>query len=97
MDSDKALLLLRQSIDKIDDEIFEKLQKRMELVAQVGLHKSKNGSAIYRPEREREIIERLSSKKVLILVAKPLKPFIKRFLLFLGILNCPKKSHFLDL
>lgn len=95
MDSDKTLLLLRQSIDKIDDEIFEKLQKRMELVAQVGLHKSKNGSAIYRPEREREIIERLSGKKSSYLGSKAIEAIYQEIFAISRNLELPEKVAFL--
>ena len=53
---------LRVKIDAIDDEIATLLAKRMEIVEQIGELKSKNGGAVYRPEREKAIIERLSAK-----------------------------------
>jgi chorismate mutase/prephenate dehydratase len=51
---------LRSQIDKIDNEIFELLQKRLELVGEVGEFK-RNGDVdkfktIIRPEREREMV-----------------------------------------
>jgi chorismate mutase/prephenate dehydratase len=51
---------LREAIDTIDDALLELLNKRMEIVKAVGEFKNRNGGAIYRPEREVEIIERLS-------------------------------------
>ncbi|KIM09615.1 MAG: chloride transporter [Sulfurovum sp. FS08-3] len=51
---------LRKNIDKLDDEILTLLNKRMEYVHQVGELKGKDGGAIYRPEREQAIMERLT-------------------------------------
>lgn len=59
---DDVLLKLRAQIDKLDDEIFEALHKRLQLVWQIGSHKVQQGGAIFRPEREREILERLYTK-----------------------------------
>ncbi|MBE0491661.1 MAG: prephenate dehydratase [Sulfurospirillum sp.] len=53
------LLGFRTKIDAIDDRILELLNKRMEVVAQVGKLKQTTASAIYRPEREKEILDRL--------------------------------------
>ncbi|MFY0601923.1 MAG: prephenate dehydratase [Cyclobacteriaceae bacterium] len=52
---------LRQEIDQLDDKIIELLNKRMEVVQKVGLLKRDNKSAIYRPEREKAIVDRLES------------------------------------
>ncbi|MEM9329359.1 MAG: prephenate dehydratase [Bacteroidota bacterium] len=49
----------RKAIDDIDDEMIQLLNKRMEVVRQVGELKRSNNSAIYRPEREKAIIDRL--------------------------------------
>ncbi len=54
---------LRKEIDRIDDTMLELLEKRMEVVKNVGILKHKTGGAIYRPEREQEIISRLKSQK----------------------------------
>lgn len=53
---------LRKKIDAIDDEILTLLNKRMELVKKIGEIKHKSGSSIYRPEREKEILDRLKSQ-----------------------------------
>lgn len=50
---------LRKGIDKIDDQLIELLGKRMELVRKVGELKRDTKTAIYRPEREKAIIDRL--------------------------------------
>lgn len=51
---------LREQIDIIDNEILKLLNKRMEIVKRVGELKNSSNTPIYRPEREKEIIERLS-------------------------------------
>jgi len=56
----KTLQECREAIDAIDDEILRLLNRRMEVVERVGEIKHDSGGAIYRPEREKEIIDRLS-------------------------------------
>jgi len=51
----------RKQIDDIDDEVLKLLNKRMIAVKTIGDLKQTTGSAIYRPEREREILDRLKS------------------------------------
>lgn len=52
---------LRNEIDKIDDEILKKLNERMKFVKKIGELKQTSGTSIYRPERERAILNRLES------------------------------------
>lgn len=52
---------LRKEIDALDDELIRLLNKRMEIVQQVGALKRSDKSSIYRPEREKAIIDRLES------------------------------------
>ncbi len=51
---------LREGIDKIDNEMLKLLNRRMQFVKEVGKLKQNDGSSIYRPEREKEILERLN-------------------------------------
>lgn len=51
---------LRKEIDKIDDNIADLLASRMEVVEKIGHVKA--GGVIYRPEREKAIIERLEAR-----------------------------------
>ncbi|MBN2896709.1 MAG: prephenate dehydratase [Campylobacterales bacterium] len=51
----------RSVIDTIDDEILRLLNERMKVVQRVGEIKHQSKAAVYRPEREKEIIERLST------------------------------------
>ncbi|MDR1615062.1 MAG: prephenate dehydratase [Campylobacteraceae bacterium] len=53
----------RREIDKIDDKILELLNERMEFVKEIGALKHSDNQPIYRPEREREIIDRLKRQK----------------------------------
>lgn len=52
---------LRKQIDTLDDELIHLLNKRMEVVQKVGQLKRTDNSAIYRPEREKAIIDRLEA------------------------------------
>lgn len=56
----KTLEDCRIAIDAIDTELLELLNKRMKVVERVGEIKADTGGTIYRPEREKAIIERLS-------------------------------------
>ena len=53
---------LRKQLDTIDDNILELLNNRMKIVHKVGEVKAQSGGAIYRPEREKEIIDRLNNQ-----------------------------------
>ena len=60
----KTLDECRVAIDAIDNEILQLLNQRMEVVKQVGEIKKESGGAIYRPEREKAIIERLTQNSL---------------------------------
>ncbi len=53
---------LRKAIDLLDEQLLEILNKRMEVVKKVGEFKKNTNTVIYRPEREKQIIDRLDSK-----------------------------------
>ncbi len=57
----KTLDDCREAIDAIDNEMLTLLNKRMKVVERVGEIKKETGGAIYRPEREKAIIDRLVS------------------------------------
>ncbi len=50
---------LREKINKIDNELLKLYNKRLEYVLKVGELKHTTNSPIYRPEREKEILDRL--------------------------------------
>ena len=61
---------LRDQIDKLDDQLLELLDTRMEYVKKIGFQKIKNNMSIYRPDREKEILTRLKKNKTLHLDSK---------------------------
>lgn len=56
---DKSLDQIRKQIDDIDNQLIDVLNERMSLIKEVGELKRASKSAIYRPEREKSIIDRL--------------------------------------
>lgn len=50
---------LRSQIDKIDNQIIDLIFSRIEVIKQVGELKKQEKSIVYRPEREKDIINRL--------------------------------------
>lgn len=50
---------LRQQIDSIDERVVSLINRRYELVAEVGKWKNSNAHEIYVPEREKALLERL--------------------------------------
>lgn len=53
---------LRNSIDTLDDQLLDLLNQRMELVRKVGEVKRTSNTVIYRPEREKQILDRLHNQ-----------------------------------
>jgi len=51
---------IRQQIDDIDQQLLYLLNERMELVKRIGELKQSSNTAIYRPEREKAILDRLN-------------------------------------
>ncbi|MGB5792356.1 chorismate mutase [Poseidonibacter sp.] len=59
--SEAGLQGLRDKLDNIDNELLKLINERMKVVHEVGVLKAQSGGAIYRPEREKAIIDRLES------------------------------------
>ena len=55
---------LRNQIDSIDNELLELLNRRMGVVKKVGDLKRDSNAIIYRPEREKSILDRLEGQSV---------------------------------
>ena len=53
---------LRKNIDSIDNQLLMLMNERMNLVHKVGEVKRASKAVIYRPEREKEILDRLENK-----------------------------------
>ena len=62
MADETGLKELRDTLDGIDNKMLDLLNERMKTVHKVGELKAKSGGAIYRPEREKSIIDRLEKK-----------------------------------
>lgn len=52
----------RRQIDELDEQILELVAARVRVVLEVGDYKRQHGLAVYDPERERRVLERLSSR-----------------------------------
>lgn len=50
---------LRNEIDKLDVEIITKIQSRAEIASKIGEVKKSKGEPIYRPDREKEVYEKI--------------------------------------
>ena len=58
---DPELLALRQHIDAVDRELLALLNRRAGLALEVGEIKKKEGSVVFRPEREAQVIDGLKA------------------------------------
>lgn len=61
-DSEQKLTELRSIIDSLDSEIIAKIQERARVGSQIGEIKRQFGGSIYRPDREREVYEKVKSR-----------------------------------
>jgi chorismate mutase/prephenate dehydratase len=59
---ESSLDQLRNSIDKVDQAIIELLNERARLALQIGKIKGRDGKPFFTPERERQILQGVSSK-----------------------------------
>ncbi len=57
----RDLLELREEIDKIDEQIVDLYQKRMEIAAEVASYKIENGKKVFDKEREQAKLTKLSA------------------------------------
>jgi len=53
---------LRRAIDEVDQQILSLVAERVRLVLRVGDVKRERNMAVYDPERERKILDRLASQ-----------------------------------
>ena len=58
--SESDLAGLRKAIDAVDSRLLELMAERIRLVLAVGAYKAKHDLPIYDPERERQLLERLT-------------------------------------
>ena len=60
----KVIKELRNSIDKVDDQIFDLILKRLDYVEKIGNIKREMNLPVYDKSREQIIIERLTEKLI---------------------------------
>ena len=89
------LRAFREDIDKIDDTLLDLLEKRMEIVSLIGREKKQSNAPIYRPEREREIIDRLDSRKKTLLQKKAIESIFLEIFAVSRNLELPQKVAYL--
>jgi chorismate mutase / prephenate dehydratase len=70
----RTLDQLRKDIDSVDQELLSALNRRAQLAAEVGELKRAEGSAVYRPEREAQVISGLQAKNQGPLKAENISP-----------------------
>jgi chorismate mutase len=58
---DPELAALREAIDALDGSVLALLKQRIELVLRVGEWKRRHDRPVYDPERERRMLDRLTS------------------------------------
>lgn len=52
---------IRKMIDAMDDELLRIFNQRAQLALEIGHHKKRLGLAVYDPEREKKIFERMKA------------------------------------
>ncbi len=57
--SSKNLRELRKEIDVVDQQLLQAISKRAHLAKEIGIHKQKESSSVYRPDREKEVYNNL--------------------------------------
>ena len=80
----KTLEMCRLELNEMDNRLKELFLRRMEVIGDVSAYKKANGIAIYDPERERAMKDRLSSD-----LQEPMKTLYLEFLD--SILNASKE------
>ncbi|AHM62112.1 chorismate mutase [Flammeovirgaceae bacterium 311] len=86
---------LRRQIDSIDDQLLDLLNRRMEIVKEVGKLKKNENTVIYRPEREMQIIERLHQKTAGLLNRQALEAIFLEIFAASRNLELPEKVAYL--
>ncbi|MEB2313148.1 MAG: chorismate mutase [Polyangiaceae bacterium] len=86
--TDDELLELRRRIDELDRALLELVAERVRAVLAVGEVKRARGLAVYDPERERAILERLAAR-----APTPLAPHTVRRIFERLIDECRRVEH----
>jgi chorismate mutase/prephenate dehydratase len=93
--SDDVLKPLRDEIDAIDDQILDLLNRRADLVKQVGRIKQERQDPFYVPVRERAIVERLASRNPGPFPSEAIRPVFQEIISACLSLELPLKVAYL--
>jgi chorismate mutase / prephenate dehydratase len=78
--NDQGLTPLREQIDAIDRQLLDLLSRRAQLAAEVGRLKLANASAVYRPEREAEVLRAVAALNQGPLTSEALEPIFREII-----------------
>jgi len=92
---DPALLALRTRIDDVDRELLALLNRRAGIALEVGEHKRHQGSPVFRPEREAQVIDGLKSTNAGPLSADSVAPIWREIMAACRSLEAPQRVAFL--
>jgi chorismate mutase/prephenate dehydratase len=90
-----ALLALRQSIDEVDRELLALLNRRAELALRVGELKKGEGSVVFRPEREAQVIDGLKAANTGPLATASVAPIWREIMSACRALETPTRVAYL--
>ncbi|MCG3190223.1 MAG: P-protein [Burkholderiaceae bacterium] len=89
------LLALRDRIDAVDREVLAALNRRAALAQEVGELKKAEGSAVFRPEREAEVIDGLKAHNQGPLAAASIAPIWREIMSACRALEAPTRVAYL--
>jgi chorismate mutase/prephenate dehydratase len=92
---DGALLALRDQIDAVDRELLIMLNRRAGLAQAVGQIKKRQGSMVFRPEREAKVIQGLKSRNPGPLLADTIAPIWREIMSACRALETPTRVAYL--
>jgi chorismate mutase/prephenate dehydratase len=92
---DGDLLALRRRIDAVDRELLKLLNRRAELALQVGELKKREGSVVFRPEREAQVIDGLKAVNAGPLRAESVAPIWREIMSACRSLETPTRVAYL--
>ncbi len=93
--SEKLLKQTRQKIDTIDERILDLLHQRVRVVRQIGKIKAKDQKAIYAPDREKAVLDRLTRENRGVFPAHALRAVFREIFSVSRSLQSPLKVAFL--
>lgn len=92
---DPALLGLRQQIDAVDRELLALLNRRASLALEVGTIKKREGSVVFRPEREAQVIDGMKAANPGPLQADSVAPIWREIMSACRALETPTRVAYL--